>query len=397
MFILQLSHQAPHTWLELNSAGDVISRTTIAALTDCPKINIDAYFIILFPGEDITMTSVALPKMRFFEKLLAIPFALEEQMASDPEHMGVAMGEDRADGSTIVAIYDKNNFEAHLQAWHVANLFPRAVVPDFLSIAWEKDTWSIVLQNNMAWVRTEMQQGFSVEVKNLFLLLQMLLEKNKNFKPHRIICWQNTVILDVAEFEKLSVPVELRDAARDSFFDAKRLFSKPALNLLQGKYRAKMPSTDVKKNWMVCGFAFAAFILLLFLGNIAQWFYFQHQSRKLEIQVSQAYRALFPGATHVLEPHFRIAALLKKFQGATEGSEFLRLLSVVGEITEHMPALTLQTFDFSHHQLSLTYHVNNLQVVQQCVQQLRAHGLTVTQQISNTQTKNITAVLIVAS
>lgn len=396
MFILQLSHQSPHEWLELNDAGDVISRITITELTECPKINVDANLMILFPGEDITLMSVTLPKMRMSEKLLAIPFALEEQIASDPEQMGVALGDDRADGSMLVAIYDKNNFEACVQAWHAVHLFPRAVVPDFLSIKWEPESWSIVLQNNMAWVRTDVQRGFSVDVNNLFLMLQMLLEKNKNFKPNRIICWQNNVILDVAEFEKLSVPVALRDAARDSFFDIKQLFSKPALNLLQGKYRAKAPSTDLKKSWMVCGYTFVTLILLLFVGNIAQWFYFQHQSNKLETQVSQAYRTLFPGATQILEPHFRVAALLKKFQGATKGSEFLRLLSVVGETTEHMPALTLQTFDFSHNQLALTYHANTLQTVQQCVQQLQMHGLKVTQQISNAQTKNITAVLMIS-
>lgn len=389
MFILQLINHQASEWFEINEAGETLSRRQIQDLSECPKINVDAHLIVLMPGENVTMTSVKLPKMRESQRLQAIPFALEEQLASEPDTIFIVTGEMQADGALTVAVTDKASFEEQLHALHAANLYPSVLMPDFLSLSWEPETWSVLLQNQMAVVRTDHHNGFSVDIANLFLFLQIAIEKNK--KPKKIMCWQQEYVFDAAPFEKLGVSVEMRGESKYGYFDHQQLVSKPAINFLYGKYRPKMQSSFLKKHWMLCGATAATLIVFLFLSQIAQWFYFRHQSIALENQVLQTYQTLFPGAQDVLEPHFRTASLLKRFEAASRGSEFLKVLGIAGKTLLVLPDIQTNAIDFDNQQLKITVSAKNVAMLSQWSQALQAQGLSVSQRVLNTAKDNVSA------
>lgn len=92
MFILQLHSDQTSTWFEINDDGEIISSHLILDLFACPKINSDANLVVLIPGMQVLMTTVKLPKMRASERARAIPFAIEEQLAGDPENISVITG-----------------------------------------------------------------------------------------------------------------------------------------------------------------------------------------------------------------------------------------------------------------------------------------------------------------
>src|SRR3990167_4279907 len=83
MFLLQLHADQSGEWYEIDPTGNVVTHTSVPSLSDCPKISQNAPLVILLPGEQVTVTTVKLPKIRASERLRAIPFALEEQLACD--------------------------------------------------------------------------------------------------------------------------------------------------------------------------------------------------------------------------------------------------------------------------------------------------------------------------
>lgn len=389
MFILQLVNNQASEWFEINEAGETVLHRQISDLSECPKINVDENLVVLLSGENVTMTTVKLPKMRESERLQAIPFALEEQLASDPDRIFVAMGQMQSDGAFTVAVIDKALFQAQLDALHAVNLYPKILMPDFLGLTWEPETWIVLLQNKMAVVRADSQNGFSVDVANLFLFLQLAIEKNK--KPKKIICWPQNNVIDITPFEKLGVPVEMRGESKYGYFDHQHLSSNPVINFLYGKYRPKMQSSSLKKNWMLCGATAAVLIIFLFLSNIGQWFYFRHYAVVLEKQVLQVYQTLFPGTKDVLEPHFRTANLLKRFEEASQGSEFVKLLGIAGKTILNFPDIQTNAIDFDNQQLKMTVTAKNIAMLSQWSQALQAQGLSVQQKIASTpkQVKDI--------
>ncbi len=382
MVILQLFSDKAVDWFDINDAGELQSHQHFIDLSQCPKLNVDANLIVLLPGEKVTMTSVKLPKMRASERARAIPFALEEQLATDPENIAVAIGDVMPDGTMAVAVIEAKTLEEQLKALTDAHFYPRALLPDFLALSWESETWSVLLRQQMASIRTGLQNGFSTDTNNLFLFLQLHLEKNKDKKPQKIIFWQDEAVLDVAQFEKLGVPIETRGESKSLYFDCKNLSSKPPINFLQGKYRPKTQSSSLKKNWMICGATAAALIAFLFLGHIAQWIYFQHQADSVEKQVMQTYQLLFPGAKEVLEPRFRTANLLKKYESASLGSAFIKLLGIAGKTVLTLPDIQVQLVHFENKQLALTVNAKNVDQLSQWSKALSAEGLQVSQQIN---------------
>lgn len=391
MFVLQLFSNNTGEWFELNESGAVISRQLITDLAACPKINPNDILTLLFPGEQLLLTTIKLPKMRASEQLKAIPFALEEQLAADPENMVIATGDAKADGSLVVAAIDKNIIDTKIQSWRDANLFPQRVLPDFLAIAWLPETWSVVIKNKMALVRTDFNAGFTVDENNLFLFLQLALEKNKEHKPKKILCWQQDSIVNPAEFEKLNIPFELMDEKKYPSFDIASLSTHPPINLLQGKYRPKSQSSSLKTNWMRCAIAAGAFIFILFSSCFVEWIYFYHQSNQLSNQIAVIYRDLFPGATDVLEPRFRTAELLKKYAGASDGSVFLKLLGDSAKIALQFPGTTVQSFQFNNKQLKLHVQTNKIETLTAYLQRLQSEKLSVEQRIVKSAPNDVEA------
>ena len=381
MFILQLFSNDSGEWLELNELGAVISRQPIADLAACPKINPHDIFTLIFPGEQLLLTTVKLPKMRASEQLKAIPYALEEQLASDPENMYIATGETKVDGSLVVAALDKNIMNTKVESWHHANLFPQRVLPDFLAVAWEPETWSVLIKKNMALVRTNFNAGFTADENNLFVFLQLALEKNKDHQPKKIVCWQQENILNPTEFAKLAIPVEFVDEAKHSPFDMTSLSSHPPINLLQGKYRPTSQSSSLKTNWIRCGIVASACMLILFFSRCIEWFYFYHQSNQLSNRIAVIYRDLFPGAADVLEPRFRTAELLKKYAGVSDGSVFLKLLGDAAKTLLQFPGTMVQSFQFSNKELKLQVQTNKMETITAYMQRLQSTGLLVDQRI----------------
>lgn len=391
MFILQINNNQTCEWFEINDAVEILSCAHFSDLSECPKINLDANLVVLIPGEKVIMTSVKLPKMRASEKSQAILFALEEQLASDLDSVSIVVGDTQSDGSTIVAVYEKAFFEAQVNALQSANLFPRSLLPDFLALTLESETWSVVVQNKMAWVRTDFQYGFSVDPNNLFLLLQLQLGKNKNQQPKKIICWQQESVIDVAQLEKLDVPIEVRNESKFEFFDVKSLASKPAINFLQGKYRPKAQSSVLRTSWMWCCATAAFLILFLFLSQLGEWIYYRHQSNVLENQIAQVYQTLFPGSKDVLEPHFRTANLLKQFEKALRGSVFLKMMGAVGKTLLTFPDIQTTAIDFNNQQLTVTVNAKNVAQLSQWSQALHGQGFTVSQRVLSTGKETVQA------
>lgn len=393
MYILQCHHDRTFEWLEFNDSGQCLSSSHHNSFTDLPKIPNNAALAILISGETVTVTRVKLPKLRRAELMQAAPYALEEQLASDPEQIIVAIGERLTNGDTCVGVMDKMQFEEQWLAWREHRLFPSIALPDFLALTRHENTWTIVLTDDRALVRIDDHFGFSIEIETLHVMLASCVEKYK--KPEKIHCFQKNSVADIAQFEQYNIPVAYHDSESINFFDIKSVAENATLNFLQGKYRAKTKSSDIRQHWMRCGMTAGIFVAVLLLSQITQWIYFHYQVAKLQQQVLITYQQLFPGATTLLEPHFRTKKLLDQFQLAEKDSAFLRLLETSGKNLLYFPDIHLQSIQFDQHQLKLTVNATNIALLSDWTTKIRDANLSVKQQLLKTGKDAITAELTI--
>src|SRR3990167_7375848 len=99
MQVIKINRDQSCVWFEKNAASETTSHKIFSRLVDCPIPQNDEPLTLIIPGEDIAMHVVRLPAMRASEIRRAIPFALEEQLACDPENIDVAIDTQKKDGS----------------------------------------------------------------------------------------------------------------------------------------------------------------------------------------------------------------------------------------------------------------------------------------------------------
>lgn len=89
----------------------------------------------LLPGAAVVATRALLPKASRSKRLQALPYALEEQLAADPETLHFALGAERDDGSCEVEIVARELIESLLARCRQANLTLTALHADAACIA----------------------------------------------------------------------------------------------------------------------------------------------------------------------------------------------------------------------------------------------------------------------
>ena len=89
----------------------------------------------LLPGAAVLATRAALPRASRNKRLQALPYALEDQLAADPETLHFALGRERGDGSCEVEIVARELVESVLARCRSADLTLAALHADAACIA----------------------------------------------------------------------------------------------------------------------------------------------------------------------------------------------------------------------------------------------------------------------
>lgn len=353
----------------------------------------EALSVIVLPGEKVTVTEIALPKVTAKERLRLAPFILEEHIACDPEEIHIALMKQADDEKYAAAIINRDTFEKQIEIWKAKGAHPQIVLPDFLALIWEPNTWTVVLQDQRAMVRTGLHTGFSIENEHLIFFLHQLLLKQGVHKPEKINVWQQDQALS---FDTLNISADYREIDTQKIWDIKGIPSQ--LNFLYGKYRPKIKINRFKKRWLTSITMAGCFFGFMLLSQCVQWFYLRHEATALHVQVTQLYQQLFPGENISEVSTARADALLQRYQKAFEGGLFLRLLRLAGLALQQYPAIHLQSIQFQHDTLLLRVEAPNADVLSHWQIALREQGVLIKQAILHkTETGNVQAMIFIHS
>ena len=118
---------APVEWIRVDDAGSRIGPPAAGTLGDAAAQAADRKVIVLLPAEEILTTHVEVPVRSGKRLLAALPFAMEEQVADDVENLHFAAGKRLADGSTPVAVINRERMAGFMQRLAEAGIEPDAV------------------------------------------------------------------------------------------------------------------------------------------------------------------------------------------------------------------------------------------------------------------------------
>ncbi len=357
-------------WVFINESGEKTVSQESCLLAECPKPNIHTKIMILFPSEDIFLSTVSLPPVKRSHQSSAALYALEEKLAEDVLDLHAVVFNQNPDGLYSVGIIRKTLLESWLQKFEAANLRPHLLLPDIFAIPYKENHWTALYYHQRVLVRTDLSQGFAVSEKHFDLL------SNKQAHPEVIVLKSDSMEIFLNQFDE-NIP---------------RLST---YNLLQGTYRPRTQWTEMKKVWLLPIILCASWLILLTIMTATKFIMLASESSRLNTEISALYSVAYPEATAVVSPQFRISREIKQLKGGQQNQSSLELIAKTGNILKEIPKTTIESVNFREDELKISLQTKDFQVLENIVNQLKKAHLEVKQSDAARSGENVTATLSV--
>lgn len=384
-------------WMLLNEKNQIVEQAMNAPLAEVTSLATRYPTTLIIPSIDLLLTSVQLPATSRSKVLQAIPYALEEELSDDIETLHFAIGDKNQAGAWPVAIITKARLQAWLEPWQEQNINLVAIVPDVLTLPFSDQSWTLLLQENYALVRTGKFAGFTIEINNLRVFLQAVIEEQRDTPPQVLLVYHyHTPASGVdAEIGSLGFPVHDEKIESSLLAFIAPSVESSGLNLLQHEFRQRKKRSINKKIWLGTGLLTALLFLCFISKEGLEYYVLTQKKHVLTAQIDTLYHQVFPNATSVVAPKNRLEQTLKQLEGNQGSSDFLELLARAGIAFRTMPDITLQDLRFANNQLILTVKLDSFDNLAEFRHQLAENKLAVKQNSAESKNNQVIATLVI--
>lgn len=355
-------------WIYIHESGEKTASQTACLLADCPKPEIKTKTILLFPGEEIFLTTVSLPPTKKSQQAAAALYALEEKLAEDVLDLHAVVFNQQTFGLYSVGIIRKALLESWLQKCEAAHIKPDLLLPDIFAVPYQPDHWTALYFNHRVLIRADLSQGFAVSETHYDLLL------NKQVHPEIVTLKTDSLDIFLNQLEE----------------NFQNLLS---YNLLQGKYRQKTEIYELKKTWTLPVILCASWLVLLVGLTSTKYIMLTSESSNLDKQITALYSEVYPEATAVISPQFRIGREIKQLKGTEQDQSSLELIAKAGNILKALPQTKIESLNFREDELKINLQTKDFKVLEQIVNNFKKADLEVKQSDAARSGENVSATL----
>lgn len=280
---------------------------------------------VLVPASELLFREVSLPGRGGRQALQALPYLLEEEVASDIEQLHLVVLHQQGPQVHLVAV--EHTRMAQWQGWlSEAGLVAQCLLPDVLTLPLaEPGQWSAVQCHDSWLFRQNAWQGMQAEASWLPMLLGGF------DPPPQVVSYSPIPVGVVGDWQ--AAPAEL----------PLQLMLPATLqghgNLLTGRYRRQPEWQRWWRPWRKVAIA-AGILLTVWLLN--QWLSVQatrSEADRVRAQTVQLYRQLFPGEQRVINPRSQMNQHLKAASGNTGLPSTVQALTSLAPLFAQVPGL----------------------------------------------------------
>ena len=354
--------------------------------------------VVFVSGVEVVLTDVGLPNMNRQKLLKAIPFALEEQLASDVEDNHFAAGDRQDTDGVNVAIVERKIIEMWLQGLNDVGIQPDVLTTEVLGVPYAENTWTLLLKSadkqskSKAILRNNLQAGIALDVANVVPLLRSMLESTpEGAGPDKL----NVIVCDTGSIESDAVPGSSQQNPPDSMSDEQQAIASQlealgdqlvvdvevsqaeqsfliylahqfdelkAINLLQGDYSRRERLEKMLRPWFPAAGIAAAWLLLQIGLMIFDYQKLAARDLELRSQITKVYRDAFPESKNIVDPKRQMEQKLAELRKQTnQTADMFVLLAKAGDVLSDTDTLLIRTLRFKEETLDLDFEISDLQ------------------------------------
>jgi general secretion pathway protein L len=293
---------APHAeWVVADMSGARVDTVQSGTLADAAAASAGRKIILLVPGTDVYLAEPVLPVKSSAKLLQMVPYALEEQMATDIDDLHFAVGRrDAARPGTPVAAVAHDLMERWRSTTQAAGLHVESIYPDTSALPVTPNGVTLLIEGARIYVKRETAPAAVLEVQPLIEALQLALAAGEDEREHVTLYLSDeaydrdrdlfeglrefTASLQLKLLPEGSLPLLAATAVRGGL-----------VNLLQGQYAVKTKLRVSFDPWKYVA-ALAMFFVVLHLGlKVWQLTELKKTESELDAQIAEAFQQAAPG------------------------------------------------------------------------------------------------------
>jgi len=399
------------SWLIFSAAEQEIIASGVLAnaeqLTELTEKSTQRVVKVFVPGCDVILKQLVAPTKSPRAMHLAVPYMLEDELATDVEQLFFAyadLSDDAAGNNCFVAVVAHAQMQFWLACLSDANIKATTLQVDILAMPLIAEQWSAIAVysaskssgQSQIIVRQDKWQGFVLDGDAWQFVAQnpaaMFGSGEQNEQP---IITAYSALPDSSQLTLQRVDEELPLALLAQHCHESKF------NLLQGQYKTKDQHSTALTHWLWAA-SIAACALLLNVGyKSAQLWQLTTQQEQVETQIIARYKKAFPQAKKVRLGTIKsqLNRKITQLGGTNDSGGFLAMLAKVQPAFAKVPELKPESlkFDGKRQELRLQAISNDYQHFERFKNALSSASLKVKQGAQNNQGEQITGSYSISS
>jgi general secretion pathway protein L len=344
--LIRLFADGESNWLALDAGGRALSAAN-AGVPPAPAVARAQRIVVLVPAEQVLLLQTArLPGARA-QWRRALPFALEDRLASPVEELHFAVAE-RADGASLAVAVVAS---ATLRAW-LERLARDGIRADALYAETQllpcRPSGSVVIDGERALWRADPAQAGACAVATWPDWLALLAADADAAPAFEVYDFRDAPPLPIA-----ATRYHARQRDVLGFFAA-QLAEEPAINLLQGEFAPAHRQAPTQKLWRHAAWLAATAVILLFVYYGADCWRLSRQSAQLDAAAHGILQATFPGMDKVAgDPRQLMDSAMRGARGNASGTGLMHLLARIAPVLSNGTRSVLTGMEYHNATLEL--------------------------------------------
>lgn len=264
--------------------------------------------VVIVPGDHVLGVSCEVPGRSAGQIRRALPFVVEEFVATDIEAMHLAAGEIQRGEPVRCSLVDRSLLEDWLVCLAEIGLSPGHMMADAELLPAAEGQVSVLLEARRALLKTS-RQSASLDRSNLALALETL--------PVDTVLLVNgdpaALEFELERLEGVTVTGGDEQAAGRSplaYLASRWQAEGDGINLLQGAYTPKRPVSPVWARWQKVAALAAAWAGVGILSIVAEGLWASSQADRLQAESEALYKDIFPGERQITNVRRQMQAKL---------------------------------------------------------------------------------------
>ena len=375
-------------WLAIDDTGAATTRQR-GSLTLAAAVSRTGKVVALAPATQILLAEPELPPGSGTKLARAVPFALEEHLTEDIDHLSFAIGRRRPGGTTPVAAVSRAVLQGWIADLNAAGLDPQAVYPDISLMPENPGQTVLWLEKERLAVRRPGALPFAVElspVSEALVVAGVIADPLDTTAEPKV---PESAMLYVTredwartqgEFERLtekfdSLKVQLLPDGPLPWL-ARGLETTEAVNLLQGEF---VRSTDFGARWhqwRTVALLAMALLVVHVAAQALQIRHAKHETAALDEQIAGVFSSAMPAET-LQNPRRQMQSRLDRIRKSGAGPEhFLHSLKVLSDAIAVAPKTEIDALSYHEDSLDMKVSAPSLAALSQLSQLIGKQGMT---------------------